>query len=471
MKYPDFSILLVDDEPSICFSMSSVLKVFGINNIIQCTDSSQIMSKINENDIEIILLDLIMPGIKGEQALENIKNEYPEKIVIVVTGNDNLTTAVECMRKGAFDYIVKPVDENLLIQSLNRAINMQELRRENQNLSSYIKENSLKNPDAFSEIITNDDKVTGLFQYSEAISKSSQPVLITGETGTGKELFAKAIHKLSGRAGKFIPVNVSGLDSNMFSDALFGHVKGAFTGAMNIRKGLVEEAKEGTLFLDEIGDLDAVNQVKLLRLLQEHEYNPLGSDATKFTDAKIVVATHKNLKALVNENSFRKDLYYRLHTHHIHLPPLRERKDDIPLLLDYYMGKAAEELNKKKPTYPLELITHIKNHNFPGNIRELIAMVYDAVAGHTSKMLSIEAFKNNMRTTEQIENKPSRISANSNSENIYSSLEKLPNLKEASSMLIEEAMHRSDNNQSAASVILGISQQALSKRIKNMNDC
>jgi DNA-binding NtrC family response regulator len=465
MKHPDFSILLADDEPSVCFSISAVLKVFGINNVMQCTESSQIMSMVKENDIEIILLDLIMPGIKGEQILEEIKKEHPEKIVIVVTGNDNLKTAVDCMKKGAFDYIVKPVDENLLIQSVNRAIDLQDLRRENENLSKYIKENSLNNPEAFSDIISNDDKIKGLFQYSEAISKSSQPVLITGETGTGKELFAKAIHTLSGRSGKFIAVNVSGLDSNMFSDSLFGHVKGAFTGALNIRKGLVEEAREGTLFLDEIGDLDAINQVKLLRLLQEHEYSPLGSDETKYTDAKVVVATHKDLKTLVNENSFRKDLYYRLHTHHIHLPPLKERKEDIPLLLDYYMGKAATELNKKKPSYPLELITHIKNYDFPGNIRELIAMVYDAVAGHRSKMLSLDSFKNNIREKEQIENH-SFCGSCCDSENIFSSLEKLPELKESSKMLIDEAMRRSDNNQSVASGILGISQQALSKRLK-----
>ncbi len=462
-KYPEFPVLLVDDEPSICFSISSVLRTFGINNIISCSDSEKVIDTIGENNVKIILLDLIMPGKKGEELLVEINDEFPEAIVIVVTGNDNLNTAVHCMRSGAFDYIVKPVDENLLVPSVNRAIKMQELQLENKNLTEHILDESLGNPSIFSDIITNNQKMKRTFQYCEAIAPSPQAALITGETGTGKELFAQALHKLSGRSGKFVPVNVSGLDSNMFSDTLFGHVKGAYTGAANHRKGMVEKAKGGTLFLDEIGDLDMGNQVKLLRLLQEHEYMPLGSDTAKLTDAKIVVATHKDVEQLMMEGLFRKDLYYRLKTHRVHLPPLRDRKDDIPLLLNNFLREAALEMNKKIPTYSPELITYLNNYDFPGNIRELRGMVYDAVAGHKSKMLSMEVFRKSIKGFVDIS--PQLAAAISG--NIFSSLEKLPSLKDADLMLVDEAMKRSGGNQSAAAVILGVSQQALSRRMKN----
>lgn len=458
-KYPEFPVMIVDDDQNICFSMSSVLRASGINNIMQCQESRNLMSLLRSFEVEIVLLDLIMPGVKGEELLSEIKREFPETLVIIVTGKDDLSTAVGCMKSGAFDYISKPVDENILLPSLRRAIRIQELRRENRELTKHFLDQSIKNPSAFSEITTRNPKMKNLLSYCEAISQSSQPILITGETGTGKELFARAIHKLTGREGKFVAVNVSGLDLTVFSDTLFGHVKGAFTGAASVRNGMIEEAKGGTLFLDEIGDLEEANQVKLLRLLQEREYSPLGSDTTKLTDSKIVVATHKNLYNLVNSNQFRRDLYYRLQTHHIHIPPLRERKEDIPLLLDDFIEEACRDLKKKKPSYPEELLLYLENHDFPGNIRELRSMIYDAVTGHKSRMLSVQAF-GGIRENSGIENRAAVFG------NIYRDMSKLPSIKESSSMLIEEAMKRASGNQRVAASLLGITQQALSRRLK-----
>ncbi|NIO86619.1 MAG: AAA domain-containing protein, partial [Candidatus Aminicenantes bacterium] len=251
----------------------------------------------------------------------------------------------------------------------------------------------VNHPEAFKEIITNDAKMKSIFQYIEVISSSPEPVLITGETGVGKELIAKVIHELSNRNGDFVAVNVAGVDDNIFSDTLFGHEKGAFTDAVRARAGMIQTASGGTLFLDEIGDLSIASQVKLLRLLQENEYFPLGSDIAKYTDARVILATNSNLKFLSKSGRFRKDLYHRICVHRVHVPPLRERLDDIPLLVEHFLHEAAETLKKKKPIVPGELFSLLETYRFPGNIRELRAMVLEAVSSAKSQMLSLKPFK------------------------------------------------------------------------------
>ncbi|HEY6006907.1 MAG TPA: sigma 54-interacting transcriptional regulator, partial [Geobacteraceae bacterium] len=237
-----------------------------------------------------------------------------------------------------------------------------------------------------------------------------------------------------------------------------------FTGADEARRGMIEQAAEGTLFLDEIGDLSLSSQVKLLRLLQEGEYFPLGSDMAKQLKARIVVATHQDLAAKRSTGQFRKDLYYRLRAHHVHIPPLRERRDDLPLLLDHFLKEAAEAFGKKKPSYPKELLTLLANYSFPGNLRELKAMVYDAMGVHTSMMLSMDTF---IRAMEEQGAEPREAAVDGRAEqNAFRSCERLPSLTEAVEQLVAEAMRRSDNNQTMASRILGISQPALSKRLK-----
>ena len=235
---------------------------------------------------------------------------------------------------------------------------------------------------AFAEIVTQNPTMHALFRYVEAIARSPQPVLITGETGTGKELMARAVHRLAAPRGDFVAVNVAGLDDQVFSDTLFGHTRGAFTGADRPREGLITRAEDGTLFLDEIGDLAAVSQVKLLRLLQEGTYYPLGADRPRQSRARVVVATNRDVVQDVQAGTFRKDLYYRLRAHHVQLPPLRARRDDLALLVTHCLAKAATALHKPVPTPPLALYQLLHTYTFPGNVRELEAMVFDAVARH-----------------------------------------------------------------------------------------
>lgn len=305
-----------------------------------------------------------------------------------------------------------------------------------------------------------------IFQYLESIAQSRQPILLTGETGVGKELFAQAIHSLSGVTGQWVVVNVAGLDDVMFSDTLFGHARGAFTGADRSRRGLIETAADGTLFLDEIGDLPQPSQVKLLRLLQNGEYMPLGEDLPRYSKAHLVAATNQDLWILQRKGRFRKDLNFRLRTHHVHLPPLRERIDDIPPLVDHFLAEAAQELKKRKPTPPKELYTLLQTHTFPGNVRELRSMVFDAVSRHRAKVLSLDVFKEHMDRDGSGGSEAPKAVADLDEAAPFRGFQELPSIKETTRMLVAEAMRRANGNQSIAARMLGISQPALSKRLK-----
>jgi DNA-binding NtrC family response regulator len=458
-------ILIVDDELSILLAVDTTLQLSGFNNIITCQDSREVDHILQNKNVEIILLDLNMPHVDGETILDRIHQEYPDIPVIIVTGVVDVDTAVHCMKVGAFDYVVKPVEEGRLLSAVNRALDFRELKRENLALKQRILKEDLENPEAFKDIITKDKKMFSIFQYIESIAGSSQPVLIQGETGVGKELIARAVHKLSRPQGNFVAVNVAGLDDNVFSDSLFGHIKGAFTGADRDRSGLIEKASSGTLFLDEIGDLSSSSQVKLLRLLQEREYFPLGLDEPRKTNARIVASTLADLKSLENSGRFRKDLNYRLSIHQIHVPPLKDRKQDIRLLTDHFLKLAAAELGKKPPTPPEELYTLLSTYCFPGNIRELQSMVFDAVSRHKSKVLSMDVFKAHIHREQESRN-PRKTVKDPNNSYPLAITGDFPTIKETTLWLISEAMNRSDGNQSIAAGMLGISQQALSKRLK-----
>ncbi len=471
---PPFPILVVDDEEGILLSIDTSLRMAGLNNILACQDSRQVADIFAKQPIEVLLLDLTMPHLSGQQLLEFVNHDHPDVPVIIVTGAVDVDTAVKCMKAGAFDYVVKPVEYDRLISSVNRALAFRELKRENFALKQHILSPSLENPDAFSEIITNNKKMVSIFQYIESVAQSSQGVLVRGETGVGKELIARALHRLSSLKGKFVPVNVAGLDDNVFSDTLFGHVKGAFTGADRDRPGMIEQAAGGTLFLDEIGDLSHPSQVKLLRLLQEDEYLPLGADEHRKSQARIVASTNCNLWELQKAGKFRKDLNYRLRTHRIYIPPLRERLDDLPLLVDHFLAQAARELNKKKPTPPDALFTLLNTYHFPGNVRELQAMVFDAVSTHKGGVLSLNVFKTHIQTHMKREKGGSAnsmeacaLAEDSAWESPITFGSQLPTIKEATRLLVTEAMKRAKGNQSVAASILGISQQALSKRLKS----
>ncbi len=468
VKNPTNPILIVDDEVHALKSFELALRSSGFNHIISCSESPNVYGILENETIELMLLDLMMPDLSGEEILTKVAESFPEIPVIMVTGINEVETAVRCMQSGAFDYVLKPVLKDNLIPSVQRAIEMRSLRRENTKLARYFFSDDLEQPQVFEKIITQNRKMKAVFQYCEAIAGGSYPVLISGETGTGKELIAEALHALSGRDGAFVAVNAAGLDDNMFSDTLFGHVKGAFTHAARLRAGQIEHAVNGTLFLDEIGDLSLNSQVKLLRVLDKQEYFPLGSDLAKPANARFLFATHKELSERVKEGCFRDDLLYRLRTHLIHMPPLRERMDDIPLLLDHFIDTAAKEFRKKSPSYHPGLIDLLQSYHFPGNVRELRAMVFDAVGRHKSKMLSADTFRNAIQDDVRV--KKSAFPSPSKPETHWlSQLERIPTLKEATDGLIREALRRSGNNQRVAALALGITPQALNQRLKRQS--
>ena len=315
--FPEEPILLVDDEEQALVSYALTLRYNGYTNTIRCSDSRQVKDILEARPVSLAVLDLCMPHVSGEELLEHMARHHPDVPVIVVTGFSEVARVVRCMRAGSTDYLVKPVEPARLLAAVASAV---ELRRTTAELSTLAAA-APAGAQNFAGILSANARMHAVFSYAKAVASSPEPVLIIGETGVGKELVAKALHTQSGLAGRFVGVNAAGLDDHMFADTLFGHRRGAFTGADKSRTGLIEQAAGGTLFLDEIGDLSLTSQLKLLRLLQEREYYPVGSDHVKRMDARIVVATNLNLDALLDSARFRRDLFYRLRTHHIALPP------------------------------------------------------------------------------------------------------------------------------------------------------
>jgi DNA-binding NtrC family response regulator len=456
--YPEYPVMIVDDEEHIVESQANVLKASGINNIHSTRDSREVMSFLRDKEVELILLDLRMPHITGEEILSRVNDNFPHIPVIIVTGTDEIDVAVKCMRVGASDYMVKPVEESRLISGVKRAIELRELKREYSDLRKRLLGDKLSNPAVFSHIITQNRKMHSVFLFLESIAGTDETVLIVGETGVGKELVARTIHELSRKGKPFVAVNVAGLDDTMFSDSLFGHKKGAFTGAAESRKGFLQQASNGTILLDEIGDLKPTSQVKLLRLLETREYYPLGSDLSSKTDARMIVATNRELNEAMGAGEFRKDLYYRLSAFEIRVPPLRERKQDLPLLVDHFMEEASQKLSRKKLTVPPELFPLLESYDFPGNIRELRSMIMDAVSKQSEKMLSLKPFRDSMGRDAQLLSREQKGA-------LITFKERLPTLAQADEILIAEAMRRAKGVQSTAAMLLGITPQALGKRL------
>ncbi|MBI1939266.1 MAG: sigma-54-dependent Fis family transcriptional regulator [Ignavibacteriales bacterium] len=461
--YPEQPILLVDDEQHFLLSAETALNSNGINNIKMINDSRLVLNELSSEEFSLVVLDINMPHLSGIDLLPEIVEKYPNTPVVIITAMNDVESAVACIKAGAFNYILKPVDNTRLVTTIRSGLDLRDIRDENRRLKDYLLKDKLQNPEAFGEIITKSGSMRAVFKYIEAIAKSPLPVLITGETGVGKELIAKAIHKTSKRGGELVSLNVAGVDDNLFSDTLFGHKKGAFTGAEQDRKGLIEQAEKGTLFLDEIGDLSLESQVKLLRLIQDAKYYPLGSDMAKLADVRIICATNKDTEEMKTSSTFRKDLYYRLQTHHIHIPPLRERKNDIPYLINHFLEKASNQLNKKKPTPPKELYTLLSNYYFPGNIRELEGIIFDSVSVHTSGVMSLEQIKEKIFSKSRSKDFVS-ASSDEHEEKIFFS-EHLPTLDETENALINEALKRSEGNQTIAAELLGISRRALNNRL------
>ncbi len=465
-RYPKLPILLVDDEESWITSLELMLaRQAGLNNTLSCTDSTMVMDILARQEICLVLLDFTMPKLSAEELLPMIGRDYPELPVIVLTGRDQVETAVTCMKLGAADYFIKTEDGMRLLTGIQRILRMREVEDENRLLRSGLLAAELKRPELFEQIVSQTQSMQAIFHYVEAVGAGNQPVLIYGESGTGKELIAKALHNVARGQSPWLAINVAGIDEETFADTLFGHERGAIPGNDKARKGLIEQAGDGTLFLDEIGSLSESSQLKLLRVLQDGEFFPVGSDRPKRANARFVVATNQDLKTLVKERRFRSDLYYRLKVHQLEIPPLRERLEDIPLLLDHFLDQAAKEFGKKKPTPPLELAVLLQTYHFPGNVRELQSMVFDAVSQHHQRKMSMEVFKKAMGRSGDVS-----VEETQDETPLVQFGEQLPTLRQAVNQLLMEAMQRTQGNQTMMATMLGISRPALSKRLKKLRE-
>jgi len=380
---PLVKILIVDDEVNLLESLGDVLrrKNFFVGT---ARNGMEALEKFKERFFDIVIADLRMPRMGGAELLEILKERYPQTMVIILTGYGTIKGAVTAMKKGAFDYLIKPVIPDEIICIINRIVEEQNLRNENRFLREEIEKKG--------EIITRNEKMKKLKELISQVAKSEVTVLITGETGTGKELVARAIHYGSPRYKKlFVRVNCAALAEGVLQSELFGHEKGSFTDAYSQRRGRFELADGGTLFLDEIGDISPAVQVKLLRVLQEGEFERVGGEETIRVDARIIAATNRNLSQAIKEKKFRQDLFYRLNVVSIYLPPLRERKEDIPLLAEYFLRK-YREVNKKIEGISKEALDFLVSYEWPGNIRELENTIERAVVLAKGPLIEKENF-------------------------------------------------------------------------------
>jgi DNA-binding NtrC family response regulator len=463
-KMKTCQILLIDDEESELDAYSLLLLSMGVRHVKTLSDSRRGMETLETMQSPVVFLDLNMPHRSGQEVLRQLKAEKPHIPVIIITANSEVETAVECLKLGAHDYLIKPIDLKTFSSALRNALEIGLLRNEVMSLKGITFGRTQPRHPAFDGVITQSPAMLAIFNYIESIAASNMPVLILGETGSGKELIAKAIHDISGLPGDYVTVDVSGLDDTLFSDTLFGHTKGAYTGAESHRSGLVEKARNGTIFLDEIADLSEVSQVKLLRVLQERIYYPLGSDSPKRCDARIIAAANKDLTQLAGRpGEFRMDLYYRLSTHLIRIPPLRERKEDIPLLVNFLIGAAARSMRMVEPTMSREALNLLLRHPFYGNVRELKAYLADAVARSAGGYIGEELIAERLTSFPQV---VAAVEAGPESRPLVRLMGHFPTLEELADYAVGEALSATDYNQSQAAQLLGITRQALNKRLK-----
>lgn len=446
----DYSILIIDDEESQRNILRGYLEKKGYK-IYSASSGTEGIGLIRKNMIDIVLSDYKMPDKTGLEVLEEVKNINPEISFIILTAYGTVENAVKAMRLGAFDYISKPVDLDELDLLLERII-------ENKNLKSEILllKNQLKEKFKIDSFISQSPKMEEVLSIAARSADSKATVLITGESGTGKEVLAKAIHYASSRKDKpFVAVNIPALPETLLESELFGHEKGAFTGAEKSKKGRFEIADGGTIFLDEIGDIPLNLQVKLLRVLQEHQIERVGSVENINIDVRIIAATHQNLEQKIKDGSFREDLYYRLNIVSLHLPPLRERKEDIIPLIDHFVEKYAAENNKKKLSLSKEAVDLLIKYNFPGNVRELENAIERAVVLCRSDVITVNDLPNVIKGF-----KPEKEIVTNENTSLIEQVEVLEK------KLIFDALSKANGNQSQAARTLGLTERNLRYKMK-----
>lgn len=377
------NILIVDDEKNIREGLKIALKKEG-HDIFLASNGEEAMSLLNSNDIDLVITDLKMPNMDGEALLTNIIKDYSNIPVIILTGHGSVENAVNAMREGAYDFITKPLNLQKLSLIVKRALSQRQLEIENRNLQSKI---SIY----FGNIIGKSEKITSVLNIVEQVSPTKTSVLVLGENGVGKELVANLIKELSSRNEKpFIKLHCSALSESLLESELFGHEKGAFTGALKTKKGRFELADGGTLFLDEIGEISQNIQVKLLRVLQEKSFERVGGEETIKVDVRIIAATNRDLKKEVEEGRFREDLYYRLNVVQVVVPPLRERRDDIPLFISHFLVEISKENNKTINEITNRAKSALYNYSWPGNVRELRNVIESAVVLSKDSIIDLD---------------------------------------------------------------------------------
>ncbi len=388
-------ILIVDDEATLCASLQRVFVREGYE-VVTAHDAEAALAQFEEGAYDLIISDILLPGMNGIEFLQAVKKRAPDLIVIVMTAYASIETAVSALRSGAHDYILKPVIHDEIKRLVRLALHERALRTENILLKKQIEDRY-----DFENILGKSQSIQDLIEQVKKISDSRSNVLVLGETGTGKELFTRAIHFNSSRRNKpFVPINCSAIPDNLLESELFGYVKGAFTGATQTKRGLLEEADGGTVFLDEIADLGFSLQAKLLRVIDDHEIRPLGSTQSRKVDLRFVSATNKDVRTAVKEGSLREDLYYRLSVVTFHLPPLRDRKEDIPILARRFVKKYVQELGKPVQEIDPVAIKIFSEYDWPGNVRELQNVIERAVLISEGKSILPEHLPEGIRKTD-----------------------------------------------------------------------
>ena len=389
---PKGRILVIDDEEDIRESLETLLSLEGYS-VDMAPNGTEGLKKIEGREYDLVLLDLMMPDRSGMEVLQEMRERDRETPVFMITAYGSTQVAVDALKSGANDYFPKPWDNEKLLIEVERIISKRQLERENTQLKRALKQRY-----NFPNIVGKSDRMLRILDLVAQVAPSRSTILITGETGTGKELIAKAIHANSPRADHmFIPVNSGSLPPDLLESTLFGHVKGSFTGAIASVKGYFEIANRGTIFFDEVGTINMETQAKLLRVIQEKEFMPVGSAELVHVDVRILAATNVDLKKQVEDGKFREDLYYRLNVINIALPPLRDRKEDIPLLVDHFFTKYCQENEKYLDTngrsvlrFDPEAMQLIVDHNYPGNVRELENAVERAVVLAGQQVLTVD---------------------------------------------------------------------------------
>jgi len=448
-------ILVIDDEPPMQEVLQKLLKDDGYE-VAVASSGKEGLHKLEQSGYDLVICDVMMPEINGLQTLEEIKRLDPEQMVIMITAYGSVEDAVSSIKSGAFDYITRPYKNEAVLNAVQRAVHQRRLMEENINLRNILKKFRFEN------MVGKNKMMQDVFKLILQIAPSKSTVLIEGESGTGKELVATAIHQNSSRVNKsFVVVNCGTVPTDLLESNLFGHVKGAFTGAISSKKGLFEIADEGSIFFDEIGNINLEIQAKLLRVIEEKKFMRLGGVDNIQVDVRIIVATNKNLKEMMERGEFREDLFYRLNVINITLPLLRERKDDIPLLVSHFLQKYCEENNKKLCHITPEAMAYLESYHWPGNVRELENVIERAVVLTTTDIIGKELLPDYIINPSISLNYPVQFPSDS------LSLKELVNDFERK--LILKSLKLTNGVQKKAAEILKVKPTTLSEMLKRLN--